>query len=292
MTLATDNNDPTNPDDDSTVTDAYDSLGRVIEETQQIGSQPAQAIDSAWRADGLRSSLTYPNGRVEVYTYDTLSRLVTVSDQGASQPIAVYQYIGPDRVLERDYPINGTRETFLDDSGTVDIGYDGMGRPIEERDLEPTARLIVGFTYTYDRMGNKLTEGKLHDPANSETYSYDSAYRLITFQRAPGGIAPLQSSWTLDGVGNWASVNSQTRQYSSNNELVAAKSGGTTTDLRFDNNGNEIDDGTYLYSYDAFDRLSTVTRKSDGRTRRDLHRTTSTTAASARSWPTPARSTA
>ena len=192
-TLATDNNDPTNPGDDSTVTDAYDSLGRVIEEAQQIGSQPALAIDSAWRADGLRSSLTYPDGRVEVYTYDALSRLKTVSDQGASQPIAVYEYIGPNRLLERDDPINGTRETFLNDTGTVNVGYDGMGRPTEERDLRSDNSLVVGFTYTYDRMGNKLTEGKLHDPADSETYAYDSTYRLVAFQRAPGGIAPCKA---------------------------------------------------------------------------------------------------
>ena len=49
MTYAFDNNDPTTAGDDSTVTDAYDSLGRIIEETQTIGSQPTQVIDSAWR---------------------------------------------------------------------------------------------------------------------------------------------------------------------------------------------------------------------------------------------------
>src|SRR5262249_41032967 len=133
LMLATDNNNPTNPDDDSTITEAYDSLGRTIEETQQIGAQPAVAVDSGWRADDLRSSLTHPDGRVEVYTYDTLGRLKSVSDQGASQPIAVYQYIGPDRVLERLYPQNGTQETYLDNSGTVDSGYDGMGRPTAMR---------------------------------------------------------------------------------------------------------------------------------------------------------------
>jgi RHS repeat-associated protein len=264
LALATDNNNPTNPNDDSTITEAYDSLGRTIEETQQIGAQPAVAVDSGWRADDLRSSLTYPDGRVEVYTYDTLSRLKSVSDQGASQPIAVYQYIGPDRVLERLYPQNGTQETYLDNPGTVDSGYDGMGRPTAMRSVRSDGSLIVGFTYTYDRMGNTLTEGKLHDPANSETYSYDSAYRLITFQRAPGGIAPLQSQWKLDGVGNWMSVDSQTRQHSSNNEVIQSQDGGTTTNLKYDNNGNETDDGTFLYSYDAFNRLTTVTRKSDG----------------------------
>ena len=96
-------------------------------------------------------------------------------------------------MLERLYPQNGTLETYLNNAGTADIGYDGMQRPIEMRDLRSDNSLIVGFTYTYDRMGNKLTEGKLYDPANSETYTYDSAYRLLTFNRAAGGIAPSQS---------------------------------------------------------------------------------------------------
>jgi RHS repeat-associated protein len=265
VTYAFDNNDPTTAADDSTVSDAYDSLGRIIEEAQTIGGQATQVISSAWRADNLRSALTYPNGRVEAYTYDNLDRLKTVSDQGAAQPIAVYNYIGADRVLERLYPQNGTLETFLDDSGTVDIGYDGMRRPIEERDLEADGSLIVGFTYTYDRMGNKLTEGKLHDPANSESYTYDSAYRLLTFNRAPGGIAPSQTMWILDGVGNWLQVNGQSQQFSSTNELIqsAPAAGGPATVL-YDNNGNETDDGTYLYGYDALNRVTAVTLKSSG----------------------------
>jgi RHS repeat-associated protein len=264
LTRATDNNDPTNPNSASTVTDAYDSLGRVVEETQQIGGLPAQALDSAWRADGLRKSQTYPNGRVEVYTYDHLDRLATVSDQGAAQPIAVYKYIGPTRLLERDYPQNGTRETLLDNTGTLDIGYDGLARPVELRDLRSDNSLIVGFTYTYDRMSNKLTEGKLHDPANSETYAYDSAYRLISFNRAPGGITPLQSTWQLDGAGNWDQVNNETRQFSSNNEIISRTTGSTTTNVTSDDNGNETSDGTYNYTYDALNRLRTVTRISDG----------------------------
>jgi RHS repeat-associated protein len=265
MTSAYDNNDPTNLNSSSTVTDAYDSLGRVIEETQQIGFLPAQATDSAWRADDLRKSLTYPNGRVEQYTYDSLDRLQTVTDQGASQPLVVYHYIGVDRVLERDYPQSGTRETYLDDTGTVDIGYDGDRRPIELRDLRSDNSLIVGFTYTYDRMDNTLTEGKLHNPANSETYTYDSAYRLVTFNRAAGGQTPIQSTWSLDGVGNWKQVNGETRQYSSTNELIQRQHGSTTTNLKYDDNGNEIDDGTYHYTYDALNRLRTVTRDSDAK---------------------------
>jgi RHS repeat-associated protein len=262
MTFAFDNNDPTTLADDSTVTDAYDSLGRIIEETQTLGTQPAAVIDSAWRAEVLRSALTYPNGRVETYTYDPLERVQTITDQGASQPIAIYDYIGENRVLERISPQNGTKETFLDNSGTVDIGYDGMRRVVEERDLRSDNSLIVGFTYTYDRVGNTLTEGKLHDPKNSETYTYDSAYRILSFNRAPGGIVPAQTTWTLDGVGNWLQVNGESRQYSSTNEITQRTTGSNTTSLTYDNNGNETNDGTYLYTYDALDRVRTVTLKS------------------------------
>jgi RHS repeat-associated protein len=265
MTYAFDNNDPTTAAADSTVTDAYDSLSRIIEEAQTIGGQPTQVISSAWRADDLRSALTYPNGRVETYTYDNLDRIATISDQGASQPIAIYDYIGVDRVLERMYPQNGTEETYLDNTGTVDIGYDGLARPIEDRTLRTDNSLVIGFTYTYDRMGVKLTQGKLHDPNNSETYSYDSAYRLVGFNRAAGGITPSQTSWTLDGVGNPVAVNGNAQQFSSTNELTVQNSSGTPTAVTYNNDGNQTNDGTYSYTYDAGNRLTSVTRDSDGK---------------------------
>jgi RHS repeat-associated protein len=259
LTRATDNNDPTTTADDSTVTMAYDSLGRTIEETQQIGALSAKAVDSAWRAENLRKSLTYPNGRVEVYTYDHLDRLATVADQGASQPIAAYKYIGVGRMLERDYPINGTRMTFLDNAGTTDVGYDGLGRPVQLRDLRSDNSLLVGFTYTYDRMSNKLSEWKLHDPAHNEGYRYDSAYRLVHFTQGA-----LQHTWSLDGVGNWKQFDGETRQHSSFNEITQRTDGATTTTVRSDDNGNETDDGTFTYTWDAMNRLRTVTRDADG----------------------------
>ena len=266
LTWAADNNDPADTADDSVITFAYDSLSRVIEETQQIGPLTPKTVSSAWQADNLRTSLTYPNGRVVLYTYDALDRLDTVADQGATAAIADYDWIGTDRVLQRNSPLTGTRTTYLDDTGTLDIGYDGLGRPVLLRDLRSDDSLIVGFTYTYDRMGNKLTEGKLHDWANSERYAYDSAYRLVSFDRPnPGAIAPMQSDWTLDGAGNWEQVDDETREHSSFNEITERTAGGTTTPIPIlsDDNGNEIDDGTFTFEWDFRNRLRRATRKSD-----------------------------
>ncbi|HAC66219.1 MAG TPA: hypothetical protein DCF68_22465 [Cyanothece sp. UBA12306] len=273
LTQATDNNDPDITDDDSTITYAYDSLSRVIEETQQIGNLPAKAISSAWEAENLRVGLTYPNDRKLEYTYDGLDRLKTVADEGAApgEEIAEYDYIGTYRVLERRYPQNGTRMTYLNDAGNTDEGYDGLRRPVQLRHLRDDDSLIVGFKHLYDRMNNKLTEEKLHDPVNSEVYRYDSAYRLVDFDRPiDGAIDPQFSDWQLDGVGNWDSVTStesgvpetETREYSSFNELTRREDG-APIDLGYDDNGNQTDDGTFNFQWDYKNRLRKVTRQSD-----------------------------
>lgn len=261
LTLATDNNEPEDRSDDSVNTYIYDSLSRVIEATEKIGDRETKVISSGWRAEDLQTSLTYPNGRALEYRYDGLDRLASVADRGAAQNIANYQYIGVYRVLERRYPINGTQMTYLDNARANDIGYDGLRRPIQLRHLRADNSLIVGFTHTYDRMSNKLTEEKLHDPANSEVYAYDSTYRLISFDRPNvGAMTPLHSRWTIDGVGNWQQVDDEVRQHSSFNELVVRN--GMVID--HDANGNEIDDGTFTFQWDYRNRLRAVTRKADG----------------------------
>src|SRR5258708_7098996 len=130
--------------------------------------------------------------------------------------------------------------------------------------------LVAGFTYTYDRMNSKLTEGKLHDSTNGEVYSYDSDYRLLDFDRpSAGAVAPLHSDWNLDGVGNWKSVVStetgaavtEHRQHSSFNEIIERRNGGIIPILS-DDNGNVSDDGTLTFQWDYKNRLRTVTRKS------------------------------
>jgi RHS repeat-associated protein len=278
VTRATDNNEPGEASDDSTITFAYDSLNRIIEETQQIGALPAKAISSAWRASNLRVGCTYPNGRELEMTYDRLDRLDQIADNGqrtmGNGPIADYVYIGVGRVLQRAYPINGTRMTFLNDAGTADVGYDGLRRPVQLRHLRGNNSLVVGFGHTYDRMNNKRIEGKQHAPGDSELYRYDSAYRLVQFERGSlngnndaivvsSANVPLHGQWRLDGLGNWQQVDAETRQHSSFNEIMVRTGAGTTT-MQHDDNGNETDSGTLLFRWDHRNRLRTVTRKADG----------------------------
>ncbi|MFQ5528314.1 MAG: RHS repeat-associated core domain-containing protein [Thermoanaerobaculia bacterium] len=264
-TRATDDNDPGTPADDSAITSAYDSLSRTIEETQRLGAAAAKVVSSGWRSEGLQVTLGYPNGRVITTTYDGLDRIDTIADQGASSAIVDYDYIGAARVLQRLYPANRTRLSYLDATGTSAAGYDGLRRTTRLRHLRDDGSLIVGFTHTYDRMNNRLDEVKQHSSANSERYAYDSDYRLLTFDRpGSGAVAPRHRSWTLDGVGNWTRVDGETRRHSSFNEITL-RDDGTATPIDSDDNGNRTDDGTLAFEWDYRNRLRRVTRKSDGR---------------------------
>jgi RHS repeat-associated protein len=271
LTSAADNNEPLDPSDDSTMTYAYDSLSRVIEETQKIGTIEALAIDSAWTGVN-RTGLTYPDGRVLTKTFDHLNRLASVADTGTTSPLATYSYIGRSRVTERTYPINETTLTYLGDSGTNDIGYDGLRRPVELRHVSEK-KTLVGFAHTYDRSNNPLSETKLHAPNDSELYDYDSQYRLLQFARGlldgdstsiqvPSALKPLQGDWTLDGVGNSTKVDHEARIYNSFNELFRRSNGETTTIIS-DKNGNETKTGNLVLQYDYRNRLRKVSRQSD-----------------------------
>lgn len=122
-------------------------------------------------------------------------------------------------------------------------------------------------------MNNKFNEEKLHATDESELYRYDAIYRAIKFERGTLNVAknaiavpsfnvPLQSQWKLDGVGNWRQVDNETRQHSSFNEITV-RSASITTAILSDDNGNETDDGTFVFEWDYSDRLRTITRKAD-----------------------------
>jgi len=256
----TDNNDPLSAVDDSNVTYAYDSLNRMIEETQN-----GKTISSDWSGSERRVGLTYPNDRKLTLTFDNLDRLKAINDIGVATTIARYDYIGPERVLERRLQ-NGTRLTYLDNSGTTDTGYDPIKRPIELRHLGTDNSLIIGFTHAYDREDNKLNERKLHDFRNSELYRYDSIYRIDDFKRgqlnagADAIVGPPQTTqaWSLDGLDNWR-VNTidgviENRTANAMNEYVSVRS----TNQFHDDNGNLTNDGLRGYRWDYKNRLRQI----------------------------------
>jgi len=183
------------------------------------------------------------------------------------------------------------------------LGYDGSGRMITKRYLDATAtssgytdgatptEAFVGFTTAFDRSSNKLYERHLHAVRRSHRYTWhDSLNRLRGYERgtlASGGGSvtdainvpntDTQRTYDLDGLGNWrrtvftpegGSETTQVRQHNYVNQTTEMGATAVTYD-HGDNddgragNGNVADDGTRLYQWDALNRLTAVTRKSD-----------------------------
>ena len=266
LTKATDNNDPNNTSDDSTVERKYDSLSRLVEEVQN-----GKIISTNWREAADIANLTYPNGRKIVYTLDKLNRLSTIADDGASSNIASYDYIG-NRLLEK-LNGNGTRVTMLNDQGDVNEGYDDLGRLVQMRHIKTSNNSVIsGYQYGYNRQNIPTHKQNLIFTKFSEVYKYDSKYRLTKFKR--GSLTAAKDdvfnyslederTWQLDGVGNWQQqvVNSDTNDQVSNdmNEYDQFNSQTRT----HDDNGNRTTDDDFNYIYDFQNRIIEVQNKSD-----------------------------
>lgn len=109
-----------------------------------------------------------------------------------------------------------------------------------EADLAP----ISNFSYTYDRVGNRLA--KVFDGGQAgESYSYDNLYQVI-------GVSGDQAhSYQYDPLGNRTTVNGSPYTVNTLNQYSSV--GGTS--FTYDLNGNLTSDGTYTYSYDYENRL-------------------------------------
>ena len=260
VTSTIDNNEPADPLDDSLVTFAYDSRSRLLEERQQLGPAAASVVSSRWGGDDNRLVLIYPDNRQIEYTYDALDRVASVRDAAEPQPFAEYDYIGPDRLLERRYkdPVSGNpqvRLTYRNPITGADVGYDGDARPVLMQHLTSTNNPVTVYEYSYNRMHRLLREGRLH--ANLETtYEYDSMYRLTLYQRdatiSPPGPPATTVNYQLDGNGNWAGQGTPNNM----NEYLLFNG----QPQQYDNSGNLKNDGQIAYGYDALNRLVHVNR--------------------------------
>src|SRR6185503_973409 len=92
--------------DDSVVSNRFDSLSHLTRETQQV--LPGGAVNTVtmtYDGVGNQTSITYPSGRIIVRTFDSLNRVKISRDDppGPGATNAFFQYIGPGRVARVDY---------------------------------------------------------------------------------------------------------------------------------------------------------------------------------------------
>ncbi|MBL4847828.1 MAG: RHS repeat-associated core domain-containing protein, partial [Planctomycetes bacterium] len=269
LTRCTDDNG--GPTTIQTAEKVYDSLSRLIEERQN-----GQAVSNVFTGDSKRLQCTYPGGRVIRNTFDVIDRVKTINDAtGTVTQIAATDWIGPGLRELRRQNANGTKLTFLNDAENADLGYDAVQRITRLRVLAPGgASSIVDREYAYNRASVRTSEQRHDDFGLTDSYSYDSLYRVVSTAFDTNGLAgavsrPTQQlGYTLDGVGNRREVaktsasGTTTEDYAVNQvNQYTSKDGVARSHSR---NGNLLSDGTRSYVYDYKNRLTKVARVSDG----------------------------
>jgi RHS repeat-associated protein len=151
---------------------------------------------------------------------------------------------------------------------TLTYTYDADNRVLSLEHSNALGR-VAGFGYAYDNEGNKLDEQRRDAPTNSQAYLYDADDRLTNFSAGTLSGTTISSPsvlelWTLDPLGNWNSVVSnsvpQSRAFDAANELTSINA---TNHLSYDLVGNLVQDALYRYSYDEENRLIGVVRQAD-----------------------------
>ena len=199
------------------VEEAYDGWGNVVQEWQShtgavdTGSTPSvQYTYSDGAVGGVAqyvrlTDLIYPNGRDVQYDYtnavdEVMSRITSIGTVGESTPESAYTYLGADTIASESYP---QAQVKLDYSADNFAAWDRFGRVLEQvwssyGVNSGNAGTLDGYSYTYDRAGNRTSQINLTDAALSETFSYDGLDRLT--QYSVNGVT--QQTWSLDSLGN------------------------------------------------------------------------------------------
>ncbi|HEX7377376.1 MAG TPA: RHS repeat-associated core domain-containing protein, partial [Pirellulales bacterium] len=198
---------------------------------------PHVVLTNQFDALGNRTSLAATlNGTADFinnYSYDTLSRLRDIAQQGQTGGNAVAPksiYIG----------LNGAGDiTALNYANTVSAGPQQTSPGYVTLTYSPTTGLLTGMNdtangasidnlaYTYDALGRVSTFTSIDGTA---TYGYDNTSQLVSaaYTTATGGHQPVNVSFTWDANGNNAAPGNVV---SPNNEVT--------------------NDGTYTYTFDA-----------------------------------------
>ena len=233
------------------VTGATTTSGRVS--VTPTGATLDRTVASQYDVDSNRVGLTYSSGRQLTFGIDGADRLQEISDGGGV--IAGWEFVGGRPVV-----------CGLRNGVQTNFGYDAKRRVTSVDHVG-----VVAFGYGWDRANRRTFETQ--SPGRTETYGYDSAYRVTSVGFSDG--TPT-TSYQIDGVGNWVtrveggettefnrrtngsyafdvmSEQFRTATYDQAGSLVAENTPVS------DPNGNRINNGGKKLVFDAFDRLLRV----------------------------------
>ena len=246
-----------------TLTFAYDAQSRRIS-VSNLAIQGSPLLQQAYTPDGLIASLTNANGFATSFTPDGFDRLSTTTYPDSSTQVLVYD--ADSNVRSRQTRAGATISFAYDtlnrlstksapSEPTVTTSYDLAGHPLGFADTSAsmvapsTVGTIATLTSSYDSLNNLTgsvwgpTVAQAAPTASSATFAhvYDATNRRV------GQTATDNSYWSYP-----ASTASTVSYIANNLDQYTAIGSVTPT---YDGNGNLTFDGTFIYGYDAENRL-------------------------------------
>ncbi len=145
---------------------AYDNMGRLVGTSTQYAFLPAQVYNTVYTYDAAsnRTGFAAPDGTTNVYNYDTLNRLSTLTNSLTGQ--FGFSYDALSRRIQLTRP-NGVNTNY---------SYDSLSRLLSV--LHQTGSTTIdGASYVYDNAGNRTSKTNYLNGI-TEGYTYDPLYQL------------------------------------------------------------------------------------------------------------------
>ena len=218
-----------------TYTFSYDGLSRP---TSVRDSRFDATIRYEYDRAGRRARMIDPQDGATTYSYGPTGALVSVRNPAGSA--TEFRYDAAGRVSEVQYA-NSTRQT---------LGYDAGGRFSSIVYLNAGQQVLNHFDYSYDRVGNSLSETDL---AGRRDFAYDAIYRLT----AATHPARPSESYAYDAADQLLRTSRARYQYDLNGNLSVRRRTSTGGARRSPRSRSDSA-GTTRYQYDALNRLVLV----------------------------------
>jgi len=233
----------------TSTTYTWDRRGLPRSETQTILGT-AYALSFGTDANGNRTRVTYPSGRIVTYTYDFADRPLSAVSGGTTYvSSAAYEPYGPEKSLAFG---NGTTRT---------AAWNERYQPDSLALTGGSVGAAVSYTYALDALGNITGSTDNGNTSYSRTFVYDDLNRLTTATTPTSGAPHLWGTGTYayDALGNRTALTLGSRSVTYAYDVVSGKTtsrlastteGGTFTSLLRDSAGNEtaFGPGSSLYS--------------------------------------------
>ncbi len=216
--------------DNTSHTATFNTDGRIASLTS-AGHTTTFTYDAA----GNLTTTSLPNGTTEVRTTDPAGRTSSVeSTNGGATVVRVDQQLDPVGNPTTVTTTRGTTQTT--DTYTYDPADRLVGNCIDTT-APCTPAAAKRITYTYDPVGNRLTQDRVGTATTPGTtnYTYNPADQL-TETTGPDGT----TSYTYDPDGNQTTAGTTNYTYDLNNKLTQATIGTTTTSYTYDGEGKRV----------------------------------------------------